>query len=88
MDALWCEAWGDVRRGLNQQRLTQELEQFRSTENRGRGSLCVWPTRGRMLRGGRANDGGGVKETLVLNSLMGAARPEAGGGGVELGRNL
>ena len=34
-----------------------------------------------MLGGGRASDGGGVKKTLVVNSLMGAALPEAGGGG-------
>ena len=34
-----------------------------------------------MLRGGRAIDGGGVKKTLLSNSLMEADRPEAGGGG-------
>ena len=42
-----------------------------------------------MLGGGvgQAMGGGGVKKTLALNSLMGAARPEAGVG-LELGRNL
>ena len=46
MEVLWCETWWDVRRGRNQPRLTQVLEQFGSTEKcAGRGGgegIWMW----------------------------------------------